>query len=83
MSFFFTLCCIQFIKSNAIVSEDEPITPLGKKEEPKNKWDDEDLDDDNVKESWEDEDEPAPVLLNSIYVLQLDIVAEVCFHLFL
>ncbi|CBI36772.3 hypothetical protein VitviT2T_021029 [Vitis vinifera] len=40
--------------------EDEPITPLGKKEEPKNKWDDEDLDDDNVKESWEDEDEPAP-----------------------
>ncbi|KAJ9682011.1 hypothetical protein PVL29_018077 [Vitis rotundifolia] len=40
--------------------EDEPIPPLGKKEEPKNKWDDEDVDDDNVKESWEDDDEPAP-----------------------
>lgn len=40
--------------------EDEPIPDLMKKEQPKNKWDDEDLDDDDVKESWEDEDEPAP-----------------------
>lgn len=45
------------------VSEDEPIPPLGKKDQPKSMWDDEDVDDDNVKESWEDEDEPAPVWL--------------------
>ncbi|XP_051128556.1 uncharacterized protein LOC127249668 isoform X2 [Andrographis paniculata] len=40
--------------------EDEAIPDLLKKEQPKNNWDDEDLDDDNVKDSWEDEDEPAP-----------------------
>jgi len=33
------------------------VPPLLSKEQPKNKWDDED----DVKESWEDEDEPAPV----------------------
>ncbi|KAG8385623.1 hypothetical protein BUALT_Bualt03G0064300 [Buddleja alternifolia] len=38
--------------------EDEPVQDLLKKKEPKNNWDDEDLDD--VKESWEDDDEPAP-----------------------
>ncbi|CAA0826570.1 Translation initiation factor eIF3 subunit [Striga hermonthica] len=38
--------------------EDEPIPDLLKKKEPlKANWDDEDIDD--VKESWEDEDEPA------------------------
>ena len=42
------------------LSEDEHIPPL-QKEQPKNKWDDEDVDDNDVKESWEDEDEPAPV----------------------
>uniref|UniRef100_A0A6N2N6Z4 Uncharacterized protein n=1 Tax=Salix viminalis TaxID=40686 RepID=A0A6N2N6Z4_SALVM len=35
--------------------EDVQIPPLLSKEHPRNKWDDED-----VKESWEDEDEPAP-----------------------
>ncbi|XAR58117.1 hypothetical protein NMG60_11026510 [Bertholletia excelsa] len=40
--------------------EDEPIPPLLKKEQTNNKWDDEDVDDNDVKESWEDEDEPAP-----------------------
>ncbi|KAI5656967.1 hypothetical protein M9H77_25760 [Catharanthus roseus] len=40
--------------------EDEPIPDILKKEQPKSKWDDEDLDDNDVKESWEDEDEPAP-----------------------
>ncbi|PSS00281.1 Eukaryotic translation initiation factor 3 subunit J-A like [Actinidia chinensis var. chinensis] len=40
--------------------EDEPISPVLKKELPKNKWDDEDIDDDDVKESWEDEEETAP-----------------------
>ncbi|KAK6912328.1 Eukaryotic translation initiation factor 3 subunit J [Dillenia turbinata] len=42
--------------------EDEQIPPLPNKEQPKNKWDDEDVDDNDVKESWEDEDPaPAPV----------------------
>ena len=45
------------------VSEDEQIAPLDltKKDLPKSKWDDEDVDENDVKESWEDEDEPAPV----------------------
>ncbi|KAI8534902.1 hypothetical protein RHMOL_Rhmol10G0132700 [Rhododendron molle] len=40
--------------------EEEQIPPLLKKELPKNSWDDEDVDDNDVKESWEDEDETAP-----------------------
>ncbi|KAI4347359.1 hypothetical protein L6164_008175 [Bauhinia variegata] len=40
--------------------EDEQIPPLISKEQPKSKWDDEDVDENDVKESWEDEDEPAP-----------------------
>ncbi|KAL2495097.1 Translation initiation factor eIF3 subunit [Forsythia ovata] len=40
--------------------EDEPIPDLNKKKQPKSQWDDEDLDDNDVKESWEDEDEPTP-----------------------
>ncbi|GFZ09615.1 translation initiation factor eIF3 subunit [Actinidia rufa] len=48
------------LKINAIFTEDEPISPVLKKEQPKNKWDDEDIDDDDVKESWEDEEETAP-----------------------
>ncbi|KAL0442825.1 UNVERIFIED_CONTAM: hypothetical protein Slati_2005200 [Sesamum latifolium] len=41
--------------------KDEPIPDLlKKKEQPKSNWDDEDLDDNDVKDSWEDEDEPAP-----------------------
>lgn len=40
--------------------EDEQIPPLVLKEQPKNKWDDEDVDENDIKESWEDEDEPAP-----------------------
>ncbi|GLT45739.1 hypothetical protein SLA2020_195480 [Shorea laevis] len=40
--------------------EDEQIPPLNLKEHPKSKWDDEDVDESDVKESWEDEDEPAP-----------------------
>ncbi|GFS39480.1 translation initiation factor eIF3 subunit [Actinidia rufa] len=44
----------------AIVIEEEAIPPLLEKEQTKNKWDDEDVDDNDVKESWEDEDEPAP-----------------------
>jgi len=45
------------------VAEDEQIAPLDLKlKDPvKSKWDDEDVDDNDVKESWEDEDEPAPV----------------------
>ncbi|KAL0310675.1 UNVERIFIED_CONTAM: hypothetical protein Sangu_2362200 [Sesamum angustifolium] len=40
--------------------EDEPIPDLTKKETLKSKWDDEDVEDNDVKDSWEDEDEPAP-----------------------
>jgi hypothetical protein len=45
-----------FTKGHAFLSEDEQIPPLAK-EQPKSKWDDEDADDNDVKESWEDEDE--------------------------
>ncbi|XP_071736284.1 uncharacterized protein [Rutidosis leptorrhynchoides] len=37
--------------------EDEPA-PLVLKKEPKSQWDDEDVDENDIKESWEDEDEP-------------------------
>lgn len=40
--------------------EDEAIPPLVKKELPKSSWEDEDVDDNDVKDSWEDEDEPVP-----------------------
>ncbi|KAJ7000340.1 eukaryotic translation initiation factor 3 subunit J [Populus alba x Populus x berolinensis] len=40
--------------------EDEQVPPLVAKDQPKSKWDDEDVDEDDVKESWEDEDEPDP-----------------------
>ncbi|PKI45956.1 eukaryotic translation initiation factor 3 subunit J-like [Punica granatum] len=40
--------------------EEEQLPPLQSTEQPKIKWDDEDVDDNDVKESWEDEDEPAP-----------------------
>ncbi|KAJ4715219.1 Eukaryotic translation initiation factor 3 subunit J [Melia azedarach] len=41
-------------------TEDEQIPPLPSKNEPKSNWDDEDVDESDVKDSWEDEDEPAP-----------------------
>ncbi|XP_041015135.1 eukaryotic translation initiation factor 3 subunit J-like [Juglans microcarpa x Juglans regia] len=37
--------------------EEEQIPPVLAKEQPNYKWDDEDVDDNDVKESWEDEDE--------------------------
>ncbi|GAB4850508.1 hypothetical protein Ancab_029817 [Ancistrocladus abbreviatus] len=40
--------------------EDEPVPPLLKKEQPRSTWDDEDVDEDDVKESWEDEDDVVP-----------------------
>ncbi|KAK4795090.1 hypothetical protein SAY86_013084 [Trapa natans] len=40
--------------------EDEQIPPLHSKEQPKSNWDDEDVDEGDIKESWEDEDESAP-----------------------
>ena len=52
--------CFFLTKSYAIVAEDE-IAPLSTKEQPKSKWDDEDVDDTDIKESWEDEDEPPQV----------------------
>lgn len=52
------------------VSEDEPVPDLLKKKELlKSNWVDEDLEDDDVKESWEDddEDEPAKVRLERLF----------------
>ncbi|XP_016712773.2 eukaryotic translation initiation factor 3 subunit J, partial [Gossypium hirsutum] len=45
------------------VQEDweDDIPPLVSKEQPKSKWDDEDVDDADIKESWEDEDEEPPL----------------------
>lgn len=44
------------------ITEDVTVEPVLNKEQPvKGKWDDEDMDDDDVKDSWEDEDAPAPV----------------------
>ncbi|KAK4361048.1 hypothetical protein RND71_020000 [Anisodus tanguticus] len=40
--------------------EDVPVPDLLKKDQPVSKWDDEDVDDNDVKESWEDEEEPTP-----------------------
>lgn len=54
------------------LSEDENIPPL-QKEQPKNKWDDEDVDDNDVKESWEDEDEPEPEPVRIIDSLANDV----------
>lgn len=44
-----------------MISEDEQIAPLPAKVELKSNWDDEDVDDNEIKESWEDDDEPALV----------------------
>lgn len=48
------------------VSESEDFGSVGPidlklKELPKSNWDDEDVDENDIKESWEDEDEPAQV----------------------
>ncbi|XP_044477091.1 eukaryotic translation initiation factor 3 subunit J-A-like [Mangifera indica] len=40
--------------------EDDVIPSIPKKELPKNAWDEEDVEESDVKDSWEDEDEPAP-----------------------
>jgi len=38
-----------------------PAIPFAAKENPKSVWDEEDVEDEEVNESWEDEDQPAPV----------------------
>ncbi|KAK6149850.1 hypothetical protein DH2020_017375 [Rehmannia glutinosa] len=63
------------------VSEDEPVPDLLKKKEPlKANWDDEDLDD--VKESWEDEDEAAAIseLWSSPHIASLRPVHDETVH---
>lgn len=55
-----------FFHSNRMFTddaEDEPVSLILKKDQPRSNWDDEDVDDDGVKESWEDEDEPEPVCI--------------------
>lgn len=41
--------------------EAEDFEPLPAKVELKSNWDDEDVDENDIKDSWEEEDEPAPV----------------------
>lgn len=46
------------------ISEDEQIAPLPAKVVLKSNWDDEDVDENEIKDSWEDDDDddqPAPV----------------------
>jgi hypothetical protein len=63
----FVSCTVLFIVVNlryaCIFSEEEQLAPIDLKlqEPPKLKWEDEDVDEDEVKDSWEDDDEPAPV----------------------
>uniref|UniRef100_A0A2P2KVI7 Eukaryotic translation initiation factor 3 subunit J n=1 Tax=Rhizophora mucronata TaxID=61149 RepID=A0A2P2KVI7_RHIMU len=40
--------------------EEDGIPSLLSKEQPKSKWDDEDVEESDVKESWEDEDQSDP-----------------------
>lgn len=65
------------------VSEEEQIPPLLSKEQPKSKWDDEDVDENDVKESWEDEDEPTPVWLIKNYVDDSGVASIFLFFSFL
>uniref|UniRef100_A0A2P2KVC2 Eukaryotic translation initiation factor 3 subunit J n=2 Tax=Rhizophora mucronata TaxID=61149 RepID=A0A2P2KVC2_RHIMU len=43
-----------------IFSEEHEIPPLLSKGQPKSEWDDEDVEESDVKESWEDDDQPDP-----------------------
>ncbi|KAL8143046.1 hypothetical protein V2J09_016078 [Rumex salicifolius] len=43
----------------SVACKDEQVPALVKKDQPRNLWDDEDLDEDEIKDSWEDDDEPA------------------------
>ncbi|KAI5445123.1 hypothetical protein KIW84_013395, partial [Lathyrus oleraceus] len=55
---------IDLVKSDQMEDdwEEEKLAPIELKlqEPPKLKWEDEDVDEDDVKDSWEDDDEPAP-----------------------
>lgn len=53
------------------VSEDEPIPDLlTKKELLKANWEDEDLDDNDVKDSWEDEEETPKVCYSTLHSIK-------------
>lgn len=53
------------------VSEDEPIPDLlTKKELLKANWEDEDLDENDVKDSWEDEEEPPKVCNSTVHSIK-------------
>ena len=43
-----------------LISEAEDFQPLPAKVALKSNWDDEDVDEDDIKDSWEKEDEPVP-----------------------
>ncbi|KAG6529993.1 hypothetical protein ZIOFF_012210 [Zingiber officinale] len=49
----------------------DPAPPSLLINKPKNQWDDEDVDDENVKESWDDEEEPVQELLENEGILSI------------
>lgn len=44
-----------------VITEDQPVESILKKTPLQKSWDDEDLDDNGIKDSWEDDDEPEHV----------------------
>ncbi|KAB2077539.1 hypothetical protein ES319_A06G107000v1 [Gossypium barbadense] len=56
---FYSYSRMPSIKNRATSSKEDEIPPLLAKEQLKSKWDDEDIDDSDIKKSWEDEDELA------------------------
>lgn len=56
------LICLQLVLLLFLASEEDEKIPslLSKEPAVKGNWDDEDVDENDVKDSWEDDDEPAP-----------------------
>ncbi|GMP43909.1 hypothetical protein CsSME_00013083 [Camellia sinensis var. sinensis] len=52
---------------------DEPILSALKKEQPKNRWDDENVDGNHVKDSWDDEEETTLVMLITFIIAGKDV----------
>jgi hypothetical protein len=50
-----------FLPGSAESEDFVPVAPVVVKEPPKSQWDDEDAEEEEVKQSWEEEDKPKPV----------------------
>lgn len=55
--------------SCAAFSEDEQIAPLPAKVVLKSNWDDEDVDENEIKDSWEDDDDDQPAPVFKLFIL--------------